>query len=29
MNPDWSPDGKKIAYDVLDEGAIYIMLISE
>jgi Tol biopolymer transport system component len=27
MNPDWSPDGKKIAYDVFDEGAIYIMKI--
>ena len=29
MNPDWSPDGKKIAYDVLDEGAIYLMVIGE
>lgn len=27
MNPDWSPDGKKIAYDMPDEGAIYIMEI--
>ncbi|MGA9291832.1 MAG: hypothetical protein WBV81_04530 [Ignavibacteriaceae bacterium] len=25
MNPDWSPDGGKIAFDVQDEGAIYIM----
>lgn len=25
MNPDWSPDGKKIAFDILNEGAIYIM----
>lgn len=24
MNPSWSPDGNKIAFDVLDEGAIYI-----
>jgi Tol biopolymer transport system component len=27
MNPSWSPDGKKIAYDVLNEGAIYVMEI--
>ena len=25
MNPDWSPDGKKIAFDVPGEGSIYIM----
>jgi Tol biopolymer transport system component len=25
MNPDWSPDGKKIAFDVPSEGSIYIM----
>ena len=25
MNPSWSPDGKKIAFDVLDEGAIYVV----
>ncbi len=28
MDPDWSPDGNKIAYDVLDEGAIYIITIN-
>ncbi len=28
MNPDWSRDGKQIAFDVLDEGAIYIMEVS-
>jgi Tol biopolymer transport system component len=28
MNPSWSPDGKKIAYDVFDEGAIYILELS-
>lgn len=25
MNPDWSPDGKKIAFDVPGEGSIYII----
>jgi Tol biopolymer transport system component len=25
MDPDWSPDGKKIAFDIPNEGAIYIM----
>ena len=25
MNPDWSPDGKKIAFDILNGGTIYIM----
>ncbi|MDZ7264697.1 MAG: hypothetical protein ONB16_08945 [candidate division KSB1 bacterium] len=25
MNPSWSPAGKTIAFDVLDEGAIYLM----
>lgn len=30
MNPSWSPDGKKIAFDVFNEGAIYfIELIDE
>ena len=29
MNPSWSPDGKKIVYDVLGEGAIYMIEISE
>jgi Tol biopolymer transport system component len=25
MNPDWSPNGKKIAFDIPSEGAIFIM----
>ncbi len=25
MNPHWSPDGKKIAFDVLNEGTIYVV----
>lgn len=25
LNPSWSPDGKRIAFDVLDEGAIYVV----
>jgi Tol biopolymer transport system component len=25
MNPSWSPKGDKIAYDVPDEGAIYVI----
>ena len=29
MNPSWSPDGKKIAFDVMDEGAIYVIELSE
>lgn len=28
MNPSWSPDGKKIAFDVLQEGAIYLIEVS-
>jgi Tol biopolymer transport system component len=28
MNPSWSPDGKKIAFDVFDEGAIYFIELS-
>jgi Tol biopolymer transport system component len=28
MNPCWSPDGKMIAYDLQDEGAVYILEIS-
>jgi Tol biopolymer transport system component len=30
MNPSWSPNGKKIVFDVLNEGAIYLIeLIGE
>ena len=29
MNPDWSPDGKKIAFDVPSKGAIYTIEISK
>lgn len=29
MNPSWSPDGRFIAYDVYEEGAIYIMEINK
>jgi len=29
MNPSWSPDGNKIVFDVLDEGAIYMMEVSQ
>ncbi len=29
MNPCWSPDGKKIAYDNLEEGVIYTMEINK
>jgi len=28
MNPSWSPDGKKIVFDVLNEGAIYSIELS-
>jgi Tol biopolymer transport system component len=28
MNPDWSPDGKSIAFDQFDDGSIYIMQIN-
>jgi Tol biopolymer transport system component len=28
MNPDWSPDGKSIAFDIPNEGAIYIMEVN-
>ena len=28
MNPSWSPDGKRIAFDVMDEGAIYIVEVA-
>lgn len=29
MNPSWAPDGKRIAFDVFEEGAIYIIEISK
>jgi Tol biopolymer transport system component len=29
MNPDWSSDGNRIAYDVPEEGAIYVMDLEE
>ncbi len=29
MNPSWSPDGEKIAFDIPDEGAIYVVKITE
>lgn len=29
MNPSWSPDGKKIAFDVMGEGAIYLIELSK
>lgn len=29
MNPSWSPNGKKIVYDVMGEGAIYMIELSE
>lgn len=29
MNPSWSPDGKKITFDVMDEGIIYLLEISK
>lgn len=29
MNPSWSPDGKKIAFDVMDEGAIYVIEVAK
>ena len=29
MNPSWSPDGQKIAFDVMDEGAIYVIKLSQ
>jgi Tol biopolymer transport system component len=29
MNPVWSPDGKKIAYDRMDQGAIYVLEVVE
>ncbi len=27
MNPSWSPDGAKIAFDIMDEGAIYVVQV--
>lgn len=29
MNPSWSPDGNKIIFDMMDEGAIYLVEISK
>lgn len=29
MNPSWSSDGKKIAFDVMNDGAIYVLEISK
>ena len=29
MNPSWSPDGDKIAYNEYGEGAIYLIKISK
>lgn len=29
MNPGWSPDGKRVAFDVLNEGAIYMVIIDK
>jgi len=29
MNPSWSADGKKIAFDLMNEGAIYVMEIAQ
>ena len=29
MNPSWSPDGKSITFDVMEEGAIYIIELNE
>jgi len=29
MNPSWSPDGNKIAFDELNDGAIYVMEIAK
>jgi len=29
MNPSWSPDGKNIAFDVMGEGAIYVIELSK
>ncbi|MCR4440327.1 MAG: hypothetical protein QHJ34_13825 [bacterium] len=28
MNPCWSPDGSKIAFDTMDEGAIYVLPVA-
>ena len=29
MNPSWSPDGNSIAFDVMEEGAIYLIELTE